>query len=107
MSDLYTVSTQAVCVVVQSAVSKLMGYPKEGVDIGRGIHVKHDKASGNGWTLHAFPIEKELDKDGNVVDGGKIFTRIVDPDLYGNKELLSESELSYLRNKFSNGSIKP
>lgn len=96
----YIIASRAVCETTRARISKLLGYPREGVDIGSGRHVKHDKATGAGWTLHAYSIEVERDKDGELVKDGEIFTRVVDPDSEGDKGKLTAAELAYLRGKW-------
>lgn len=97
----YVVATRAECEAVQAHVSKLHGYPREGVDIGRGRHTKHDRVNGVGWTLHAYGVEVELDDKGEPVKDGRIFTAIDDPDAAGDKASLTVAELEYLRTKWA------
>lgn len=37
---------------LEAQIDTMLGLPREGVDVGGGIHAGHDKARGIGWTLH-------------------------------------------------------
>lgn len=107
MSERYHIGTKAACEAVQATVDKLLGYPIEGVDVGGGRHVKHDKATGKGWTLHANAVEVERYTDDEPVPGGDHYTRVPDPDTEGDKRLLTGAEYGALKAAWAQGKPRP